>query len=390
MKITTCIILMFFCFFLCGACKSENFIEQETSEVIDNCVGNYVSKWNYRPALEVSVYGKKGLLNYHYKGGYVSLASNKEIEQDNMFILYSITKSMTASAILDLVNNGKLSLNNTVEDFFQGLDPIYINNDATIEELLTHRSGIQDYTENSALVYDNPFSKTEIWDPLVILDYITAPAEARGSFIYSSANYLLLGRIIEKITDMELTDYLKEKIFIPCNINMYLYPQGEMNISDIVHPHVYPNTFMGLSGDGKTPIDISTIVKDINELSIKCSWAAGGVVSDAKNTAIWGYELLSENGRMDSSIRNKIVDSVAQYSSETPLSDAYGIGIRKLVHLNYELIGSYGRSFGCENLMFYNKEKDICIVILSSSNTKSDGNPNIDELMFSIFDSIEK
>ena len=126
----------------------------------------------------------------------------------------------------------------------------------------------------------------------------------------------------------------------------------------------------------------------MNELSIKCSWAAGGVVSNAENTVIWGYELLSENGKIDFSVRKNILDSVAQFSSGTSLSNAYGFGVRKIEHSGYELIGSYGRSFGCENLMFYNKEKDICIVILSSSNTKSDGNPNIDELLFSIFDSL--
>lgn len=47
----------------------------------------------------------------------------------------------------------------------------------------------------------------------------------------------------------------------------------------------------GFLGDGKTPIDLSTLIKNINELSIKCSWAAGGAVSNAENTVIWGYEL---------------------------------------------------------------------------------------------------
>lgn len=365
-----------------------NDVKQDTYTIIETCVNKYVSKWNYKPALEVAVYGNEGVLSYHYKDGYFSLADNLRVNEDSLFILYSISKSMTASAIIDLINIGKLSLCDTVGDFFPNLDPIYINNDATIEELLTHRSGIQDYTENSALIYDNPFSKGDSWNPLVILNYITIPADTRGTFIYSSANYVLLGLIIEKITGVSLCEYLQENFFQPCNISMQLYPQEEINIDNIVKPHVYPNTFMGLSGDGKTPIDISTLIKNINELSIKCSWAAGGVVSNAENTVIWGYELLSEKGKIDSSIREKILNSVSQFSCETSLANAYGFGVRKIEHSGYALIGSYGRSFGCENLMFYNKDKDICIVILSSSNTKSDGNPNIDELMYSIFDSL--
>lgn len=382
------IFIIFLYAFLCFSCKNVTDVEQDTYSIIEACVEKYISTWNYKPALEVAVYGKEGALNYHYRGGYFSIANNLKVNEDSLFILYSITKSMTASAVIDLVNNGKLSLSDTVEDFFQDLNPIYINNDATIEELLTHRSGIQDYTENSALIYDNPFSKYDSWEPLVILDYINTPADSRGTFIYSSANYLLLGLIIEKVTGVSLCDYLQEKLFQQCNINMQFYPQEEININYIVKPHVYPNTFMGLSGDGKTPIDLSTLIKNINELSIKCSWAAGGAVSNAENTVIWGYELLSEKGKIDFSIREKILNSVSQFSCETSLANAYGFGVRKIEHSGYALIGSYGRSFGCENLMFYNKDKDICIVILSSSNTKSDGNPNIDELMYSIFDSL--
>lgn len=65
---------------------------------------------------------------------------------------------------------------------------------------------------------------------------------------------------------------------------------------------------------------------------------------------------------------------------------AYGYGIRKFFHGGFEFLGSYGRSIGAENLMFYNKDKDVCISILSSSNMKKDKTLNIDELMYEIFE----
>ena len=373
-----------------NSCKNGNVENQNLSICIEKCIKNFITKWDYKPALEVSVYGKKGTEKYNYRGGYFSVSNKTDLTDDNTFILYSITKSMTASVINDLINQGKLSLNNTVEDFFHDLNKIYINNDATIEELLTHRSGIQDYTDNPSLIYNNPFLKNEDWDPIKILDYIKIPADDRGKFIYSSANYILLGMIIEKITSQKLCDYLQDKLFAPCGITLSLYPQEGIDIKKIVHPHVYPNTFMGLYGDGNTPIDITNQIKNINELLIKCSWSAGGVVGNAENTSLWGYELLSVNGCIDASIKNSILESVSKFSNEMTLSDAYGFGIRKIIYSNYELIGSYGRSIGSENLMFYNKDKDVCIVILSSSNTKKDGNPNIDELLFSIFDIIDE
>lgn len=381
-----CILILF----VLTSCKNENVENHTISDKIEQCINAYITKWDYKPALEVSVYGKKGKEKYNYKGGYFSVSNKTHLNDDNTFILYSITKSMTATVIIDLVNQEKLSLNNTIEDFFQDLNRIYINNDATIEELLTHRSGIQDYTDNPALIYNNPFLKNEDWDPIKILDYIKIPADDRGKFIYSSANYILLGMIIEKVTGQKLYDYFQEKLFIPCGITLSLYPQEGIDIEKIVHPHVYPNTFMGLYGDGNTPIDITNQIKNVNELLIKCSWSAGGVVGNAENTSLWGYELLSVNGCMEASINSCILESVSKFSNEMSLSDAYGFGIRKIIYSNYELIGSYGRSIGSENLMFYNKDKDVCIVILSSSNTKTDGNPNIDELLFSIFDTIDE
>lgn len=384
------IYILFLFIFLFNSCKNMNNDNRTFSNNIEKCIDDYITKWDYKSGLEVSVYGKKRNLNFNYKGGYSSISNKVHVNEDNTFILFSITKSMTAAVILDLVNDGKISLNNTVEDFFHGLNPIYFNNDATIEELLSHRSGIQDYTDNAALFYNNPFIYNKNWDPFKILDYINLPAANRGTFIYSSANYILLGMIIEKITGQRLSEIFQEKIFTPCNIDLALYPQKGIYLEKIVHPHVYPNTFMGLYGDGKTPIDISNQIKNINELLIKCSWAAGGVIGKAEDTALWGYELLSENGIVETSIRNCILDSVSKFSNDASLSDAYGFGIRKIIYSNYELIGSYGRSIGSENLMFYNKEKDVCIVILSASNTKADGTPNIDELMFSIFDSIDE
>lgn len=113
------IFVIFLYAFLCFSCKNTNVVEQNTYSVIESCVDKYVSKWNYKPALEVAVYGQKGTLSYHYKGGYFSIANDLRVNEDNLFILYSITKSMTASAVIDLINIGKLSLYDTVGDFLK-------------------------------------------------------------------------------------------------------------------------------------------------------------------------------------------------------------------------------------------------------------------------------
>ena len=77
---------------------------------------------------------------------------------------------------------------------------------------------------------------------------------------------------------------------------------------------------------------------------------------------------------------------LSDFDEDSDISKLYGTGVRIIYHQGKNFIGSYGRSFGDENLMFYNPDKDVCIVILTSSNMKKDGTPDIDELMWNIYD----
>lgn len=56
--------ILFISAFLCNSCKNTDTTNQNFSNSIENCINGYISKWNYKPALEVAVYGKKGDLNY--------------------------------------------------------------------------------------------------------------------------------------------------------------------------------------------------------------------------------------------------------------------------------------------------------------------------------------
>lgn len=355
-------------------------------EKLNNAVSGYVEKWNYKPAISVSVFSKDEQIDFSYAGGLASVSHGIKNELETPHFIYSITKSFVAASIVQLEKEGKLSLSDSLDKYVQDTNRIYINPDATIRELLSHRSGINDYTESSSIIYSNPFSKTDEWNPQTILSFIETPALDRGDFVYSSANYILLGMIIEHVSGIKANEYLNTNFFEPLNLSARLYPEDSLELSDLSHPHCYPNTFLNLAGDGETPIDITDVISNALDLLGKCGWTAGGVATDAENVATWGYALLSENGKVSSSIRNEILDSVSSFTDKSLESVAYGYGIRKLFHGDFEFVGSYGRSVGDENLMFYNKDKDVCIAILSSSNMRKDKTPNIDELMYEIFE----
>ena len=354
---------------------------------VDKCIKDYINKYNYQPAISVSVYSQSKGIDLNYTYGMASIPSKIKNNSSTPHYLYSITKSFVAGSIIKLIKAGELSFDDPISKFSFDFDQVYINNDATIEELLTHRSGIQDYTDSPSIINNNPFSNNEIWNPETILYFIEKPAQNRGSFLYSSSNYIILAMIVEKITNQTLNNYIKDNFLDGLDISLSLYPQDDVDLSLLARPHSYPYTFMGLVGDGKTPIDITTIIPNALDLLGKCSWAAGGMIGSANDVAKWGYELLSENSNNFQEIRSEIYSSILDFSSDKAL-EAYGYGVRKLFYNGYEFLGSYGRSIGDENLMFYNKDKDVCITILSSSNMKNDNTPNIDELMYAIFDSL--
>ena len=192
--------------------------------------------------------------------------------------------------------------------------------------------------------------------------------------------------IIENVTGVYLNQYIAENFLNVLKLtDLKLLPQDSVDYLNLAHPHCYPNTFMNFVGDGETPIDIMTVIKNANELLAKCSWAAGGMVGTADKVAIWGYNLFSVNGLVSSDIRDVILDSLANFGDN---EEEYGFASRKLHYKGVTFLVSYGRSLGSENLMFYNPDKDICITILTNSNMKKNNTPNIDELMYSIYEAL--
>ncbi len=328
------------------SCSSESSKDISTEKSIKNEIETYISKWNYKPALSVSVYGKNGKINFSFAYGKDSISKNIDNSLETEHYLYSITKSFVAASILKLENEKKLDINQPISKYLGNLNEIYINLDATIEELLNHRSGIYDYTDSASMFYNNPFIN-ESWSPHKILSFIKIPATNRGEFNYSSANYILLGLIIEKISGQELNHYISDNFFNPFNFSLKLYPQDNADFLNFAHPHVFPNTKpLYLAGDGTTPIDAVDIIPNLLELLGKCSWAAGGIYGKINDISRWGFELLSENGNIDNKIKNEILSSVSNFSETSIQEESYGFGIRKIFHNNKEFIGSYGRWFG--------------------------------------------
>jgi D-alanyl-D-alanine carboxypeptidase len=152
---------------------------------------------------------------FDWSGAVGSLAgSNIPLTPNHVFRIASVTKSFTAAAILRLMETGKLDINQPIMDYISpdsaallrqgGYDPATI----TIQQLLSHTSGIYDYAEDSAFqkkVFADP---THAWTRAEqikhAMDYGKATGTPGEKYSYSDTGYILLGDIIERKTGQNL------------------------------------------------------------------------------------------------------------------------------------------------------------------------------------------
>ena len=145
--------------------------------------------------------------------GYKNVATQALNDTNSIYQIGSITKQFTATVILKLQEEGKLSVHDKLDKYF----PQFLyGNDVTIEHLLTHTSGIYNYTndidDNDSAIVSNPVSKYRVLD-LIFNKPLDFPPGTE--FRYSNSGYYLLGLIIEKVTGLPYETMIRNLIFTP-------------------------------------------------------------------------------------------------------------------------------------------------------------------------------
>ncbi|MBK8517277.1 MAG: serine hydrolase [Saprospiraceae bacterium] len=153
---------------------------------------------------------RKGQIIYKKAFGMANLELNIPMQTENVFRIGSITKQFTAIAILQLMEQGKLDLQDDITKFIPDY-PTH-GHKITIEHLLTHTSGIQSYTGMKDF---DAISRLDKKPEELIAYFKNQPMEfAPGTkWNYNNSGFFLLGYIIEKVTGKTYPEYVEEKIF---------------------------------------------------------------------------------------------------------------------------------------------------------------------------------
>jgi len=254
--------------------------------------------------------------------GYADLASGVSMEPCQITRVGSTVKTFTAVTILLLQEDGKLSIEDPIKDYLSMEQITGLQNaeKSTIKQLLIHSSGIYNYIQNPEFQTASLNDLTNVWQPEELLNY----AQGKNAYfppgsdvLYSNTNYVLLGWIIEKVTNQPFYEVFEERIFTPLEMKATQFAAEDPVPSGIVRGYVdlYSN-FNLINSTYYSGWDYFT--------------ADGGLLSNAHDLNVFLHALFNGKLLTSPSINQMISWQNPHEQSSEGFDTAYGLGIFKI------------------------------------------------------------
>ncbi|MES5820650.1 serine hydrolase domain-containing protein [Streptomyces sp. RG80] len=185
----------------------------------------------------------------------------------------SETKTFTVTALLELVDDGRVGLDDPISRYIHGVPR---GSRITLRHLAEMRSGLFPYTADATFQHDLLSDPRRSFTPRQVLAYgfkhknTSAPGK---KFEYSNTNLVLLGLVVEKVSGLRLADFLDRRVLRPARLSHTLLPRG----FEFPLPHSRGYTNQTLTGE----------VTDSTDWNPSWAWAAGGMISDLHDLRRW-------------------------------------------------------------------------------------------------------
>ena len=277
-------LLFIACSFCMGAFAQNSKIDNYFNSLGDRFNGNILLTQNGRVVL-------------NHAAGYADFLTKKPNTTDARFNLCSISKVFTSTAILQLRDKGKLSLDDHLSKYF----PDFQFTDITLRQLLTHTSGLPDFA-----LWEDRIDQ----DPSVIItnrDLLPAMKVWKGGlrfkpgtqYQYCNAGYELLALVIEKVTGTSLSAYLEQNIFKPSGMKdtyLSVYPgriwqNDPRAVKMHRHNHPYYDTTYAYT-------DSSSILEYVRYQNYNCGFLVGGSNVIATTSDLLAFDRAFFSGKL--------------------------------------------------------------------------------------------
>ena len=165
------------------------------------------------PGLQLAIV-KNGKIIKTANYGLANVQDSIAVSDNTVFPINSITKAFTGVALMQLVEAGKLKLSSPVSEYLVNLPESW--NTVTIQQLLSHTSGIPDIVDQEESILISPYGEAPAWKQVQSLPIDFKPGEKFG---YNQTNYLLLGRIIDKLSGMSFREFITKEQLLKAGMN---------------------------------------------------------------------------------------------------------------------------------------------------------------------------
>jgi len=211
-------------------------LAQQRPEVaaLDAYIERARTGWNV-PGLAVAIV-KDGEVVLAKGYGVREVGGSARVDEHTLFAIASNTKAFTAAALATLVDAGKLSWDDRVQQhlpWFRLYDP-YVSADARVRDLLSHRIGLGTYS-NDLVWYGTPYSAEEV---VRRARFIDQAFPFRGGYGYSNIMFIAAGEIIPAVTGKSWTEYVKETILDPIGMHRTVLSTRQLQgLDNVATPH---------------------------------------------------------------------------------------------------------------------------------------------------------
>ena len=249
---------------------SQLLFSQEKNKLFDEYLSEYILNKNV-PSISAGLL-KDGKIIWIGTSGFADLENNVTATKNSVYRIASISKPITAVAILQLWEKGLVSLDADVRSYLPNFPAKKWK--FTIRQLLNHTSGIRNYKEGE---FDSKKFYSSIDEAIKVFEYDSLNFEPGTKYEYTSLDYTLLAAIIEKVSKTDFENYLKTHVFVPAGMKLTRIDKQR---------EIIPERVRGYEKDAERKF----INAPLADLSIKV--AGGGMLSTAEDLLLFSKALL--------------------------------------------------------------------------------------------------
>ena len=290
----------------------------------------------------------EGRVVYEAGQGLADVQARTPITPHTVFRIGSITKQFSAAIMLQLVAEGKVSLDDRLSKFLPDFPKP--GADATIAQLLNHTVGVQSYTDIPGWMDEKHTARAYSTGEMIAqFKDMPSPSKPGEKWAYNNSGYVLVGAVIEKVTGKPWYQNVEERIARPLGLTTIRYGVLEDQTRDMAKGYT--------ESEGK--------VADAQKIHMSVPHAAGALLGSVEDLAKWNAAL--RHGKVVPAELYARMNTPTKLPDGTTENYGFGMGIREV--RSHPALGHSGGIFGFSTDSIYLPKEDVFVAVFANSDS---------------------